>query len=135
MLSLLYPKVLPECKLQVILILSLLSATESLDTKINNPGEDLIKSENKESGNTEGIDDQEIKDSTDDSDTCLGTHPPFMKTNSKDSSALNECETSSSVIPEPPSSPSLASLPDEEEEFTPSLGLEGDDWVMSFTAI
>jgi len=104
------------------------SATESLDTKINNPGEDLIKSENKESGNTEGIDDQEIKDSTDDSDTCLGTHPPFMKTNSKDSSALNECETSSSVIPEPPSSPSLASLPDEEEEFTPSLGLEGDDW-------
>jgi len=104
------------------------SATESLDTKINNPEEDLIKSENKESGNTEGIDDQEIKDSTDNSDTCLGTHPPFMKANSKDSAALNECETSSCVIPEPPSSPSLASLPDEEEEFTPSLGLEGDDW-------
>ena len=34
----------------------------------------------------------------------------------------------SSVIPEPPSSPSLVSL-EEDEPGTPSLGLEDDDWV------
>ena len=92
------------------------TAVECLDTKRNEPGENVIKPENNNSGNTK---------STDNSDTCLEICPPFFKENNQDSSTVNKSETSLSIIPEPPSSPSLVSLPDE-EEFTPSLGLEGD---------
>ena len=49
--------------------------------------------------------------------------------NNKDSSVFDQSK-SSSFIPEPPSSPSLISLPDEEDELTPSLGLENDDLVI-----
>ena len=92
---------------------------------MNELGENVIKPENNNSGNTKS-NYVEITNSTDNSDTCLEICPPFLKENNKDSSTVNESETSSSIIPEPPSSPSLLSLPDE-EEFTPSLGLEGDD--------
>ena len=49
--------------------------------------------------------------------------------NNKVSSVFDQSK-SSSFIPEPPSSPSLISLPDEEDELTPSLGLENDDLVI-----
>ena len=94
------------------------------------PEEDLAKPENDESSSTKCNEDLEIKDSVDKSDTLLETHPPLLRENNKDSSTLSKCETSSSVIPEPPSSPSLSSLPDEDDEFTPSLGLEDDYWVI-----
>ena len=99
-------------------------AGESLDLKKDEPGDDLAQSENNESRNTKGSDGgKEISDA----DTEM--HPSFLMANDKDSSTVDKCK-SSSIIPEPPSSPSLASLPDEDDELTPSLGLENDDWVI-----
>lgn len=98
------------------------SAYERLDLKKDEPGDDLAQSENNESRNTKGSDgDKEISDA----DTEM--HPSFLMVNDKDSSTVDKCK-SSSIIPEPPSSPSLASLPDEDDELTPSLGLANDDW-------
>lgn len=70
---------------------------------------------------------QTNEDNTEESKADDGTYPPFFKESEPGSSKQEHCKNLS-VIPEPPSSPSLASL--EEDENTPSLGLEGDDWVM-----
>lgn len=87
--------------------------------------EDLKKSGNDEKDVAKHNDEQTNKDNTEESKTDVGTYPPFFKENDPFSS--KQCKMSS-IIPEPPSSPSLASL--EEDENTPSLGLEGDDWVI-----
>lgn len=89
--------------------------------------EDLKNSENDKSGDPKHSDDQEKDDSMEKSDANVETYPPFFRETDQGSSKHEQCK-SSSVIPEPPSSPSLVSL-EEEDENTPSLGLEDDDWV------
>ena len=92
---------------------------------MNEPGENILKPEDNDNSANTKSNDLEMKNNADNSNICLEIYPPFLKENDKDSSTVNESETSS-IVPEPPSSPSLVSLPDE-EEFTPSLGLDGDD--------
>lgn len=100
----------------------LIAASDSLDRKKVDTAEDnLKKSENDESGDAKHSDEQEKKESMERS------YPPFFRESDQGSSKHGQCKASS-IIPEPPSSPSLASL--EEDENTPSLGLEDDDWVM-----
>ena len=88
------------------------------------PGEKSAKDENDESCNTK-------RDDIDAEKTIanLENSPSRFMANNKLSSVLDQSK-SSSFIPEPPSSPSLISLPDEEDELTPSLGLENDDLVI-----
>ena len=126
----------------------LIAAGESLDRKKVDTAEDNFKeSENNESGDPKHHDDQEMKESMGKSEANVETYPPFFKESVQGSSKHEECKSSSiipeplsspslasheqckslSIIPEPPSSPSLPSL--EEDENTPSLGLEDDDWV------
>ena len=92
--------------------------------------EDLKKSENDEGvAAIKHNNEQTNEDNTEESIADVGTYPPFFKESEPGSSKQEQCKDKIlSVIPEPPSSPSLASL--EEDENTPSLGLEGDDWVM-----
>lgn len=100
----------------------LIVASDSLDRKKVDTAEDnLKKSENDESGDAKHSDEQEKKESMERS------YPPFFRESDQGSSKHGQCKASS-IIPEPPSSPSIASL--EEDENTPSLGLEDDDWVM-----
>ncbi|XP_078342670.1 E3 ubiquitin-protein ligase RAD18-like isoform X2 [Oculina patagonica] len=102
------------------------TASQNLDMKKIDPAkEDLKKSDNGEKGDARHNDEQTNKDNAEESKTDVGTYPPFFKENDPCSSNDKQYKTSS-VIPEPPSSPNLASL--EEDENTPSLGLEGDDW-------
>lgn len=102
--------------------------SDSLDRKKVDTAEDnLKKSENDESGDAKHSDEQEKKESMERSKATVGTYPPFFRESDQGSSKHGQCKASS-IIPEPPSSPSLASL--EEDENTPSLGLEDDDWVM-----
>ena len=94
------------------------SGSESLSVSRKcKPGEKLAKDENDQSCNTK-------RDDIDAEKTIAS----FMA-NNIDSSLLDQSK-SSSFIPEPPSSPSLISLSDEEDELTPSLGLENDDLVI-----
>lgn len=105
----------------------LIAAGESLDRKKVDTAEDnLEKSENNETGDPKHNNDQEKKKSMEKSEANVETYPPFFRESDQGSSKHEQCKTSS-IIPEPPSSPSLASL--EEDENTPSLGLEDDDWV------
>lgn len=105
----------------------LIAAGESFDRKKGDTAEDNFKkSENNETGEPKHNDDQEKKESMGKSEVNVETYPPFFKESVQGSSKHEECK-SSPIIPEPPSSPSLASL--EEDENTPSLGLEDDDWV------
>ena len=94
--------------------------------KVDTAEDNLEKSENNESGDPKHNNDQEKKKSMEKSEANVETYPPFFKESDQGSSKHEQCKTSS-IIPEPPSSPSLASL--EEDENTPSLGLEDDDWV------
>ena len=106
----------------------LIAALEGLDRKkIDTAEGNLKKSENNESGDPKHNDDQEKKESMGKSEANVETYPPFFRESDQGSSKHEQCKASS-VIPEPPSSPSLASL--EEDENTPSLGLEDDDWVI-----
>jgi len=106
----------------------LIAENERLDGKKDGTAEeDLKKSENDKSGDSKHSDDQEKNDSMEKSDANVVTYPPFFRGTDQGPSKYEQCKTSS-VIPEPPSSPSLASL-EEEDENTPSLGLEDDDWV------
>lgn len=106
----------------------LIAVSESLDRKkVDIAEEDLKKSENDESGDPKHSDDLEKNESTEKSEATVETYPPFFRESDHGSSQHEQCKTSS-VIPEPPLSPSLASL-EEEDENTPSLGLEDDDWV------
>lgn len=96
--------------------------SESLSvSKKCEPGEKSAKDENDQSCNTK-------RDDIDAEKTIanLENGPSSFMANNKVSSVLDQSK-SSSFIPEPPSSPSLISLPDEEDELTPSLGLENDD--------
>ncbi|XP_020611229.1 E3 ubiquitin-protein ligase RAD18-like isoform X3 [Orbicella faveolata] len=103
------------------------SVSESLDRKkVDTAEEDFKKSENNESGDPKHSDDQEKNESTEKSEATVETYLPFFRESDHGSSQHEQCKTSS-VIPEPPLSPSLASL-EEEDENTPSLGLEDDDW-------
>ena len=96
--------------------------------KQTDPAEEgLKKSDNDERGNAKHNDEQTNEDKVEESKTDVGTYPPFFKEDDPGSSKHEQCKASS-VIPEPPSSPSLASL--EEDENTPSLGLESDEWVI-----
>ena len=97
--------------------------------KVDPMEEDLKKSVQEESDNTKHTNKQEINDNMEISETCAQACQPFFKKSNPVSSNDDDSRTSS-IIPEPPSSPSLASL--EEDECTPSLGLEDDDWVMIF---
>lgn len=102
------------------------TAGESLDRKKVDTAEDnLEKSENNESGDPKHNNDQEKKKSMEKSEANVEAYPAFFRESDQGSSKHEQCKTSS-IIPEPPSSPSLASL--EEDENTPSLGLEDDDW-------
>ena len=97
----------------------LIAASESLDRKKDDTAEEDLKIlENDESGDPKH---------SEKSDANVVTYPPFFRETDQGPSKYEQCKTSS-VIPEPPSSPSLASL-EEEDENTPSLGLEDDDWV------
>lgn len=105
----------------------LIAAGERLDRKTVDTAEDnLKKSENNESGDPKHSDDQEKKERMGKPEANVETYPPFFKESVQGSSKHEECKNPS-IIPEPPSSPSLASL--EGDENTPSLGLEDDDWV------
>lgn len=95
--------------------------------KVDTAEDNLKKSENDESGDAKHSDEQENKESMERSKANVETYPPFFRESDQGSSKHGQCKASS-IIPEPPSSPSLASL--EEDENTPSLGLEDDDWVM-----
>ncbi|XP_022791441.1 E3 ubiquitin-protein ligase RAD18-like isoform X2 [Stylophora pistillata] len=98
--------------------------SERLDVSETNPtDEDLNK---KDQGNID-TNEQEINDNS--SESSDQTYPPFFKksTAPPDSSKGVNSRTCS-VIPEPPSSPSLVSF--EEDEGTPSLGLEDNDWEL-----
>ena len=102
-----------------------LSGSESFSvSKKCEPGEKSAKDENGESCNTK-------RDDLDAEKTIanLEKGPSSFIANNIDSSLLDQSK-SSSFVPEPPSSPSLISLPDEEDELTPSLGLENDDLVI-----
>ena len=102
------------------------SGSESLSvSKKCEPGEKSAKDENDESCNTTTSDDIDAEKTI----ANLEKGPSSFMANNKDSSVLDQSK-SSSIIPEPPSSPSLISLPDEEDELTPSLGLENDDLVI-----
>lgn len=72
---------------------------------------------------------QEIMESRKISQSRDQTYPPFFrKSTAAPGLSKDDNSRTSSVIPEPPSSPSLVSL-EEDEPGTPSLGLEDDDWV------
>ena len=72
---------------------------------------------------------QEIMESRKISQSSDQTYPPFFrKSTAAPGLSKDDNSRTSSVIPEPPSSPSLVSL-EEDEPGTPSLGLEDDDWV------
>jgi len=106
----------------------LIAASESLDRKNVDTAEDNLKKlENYDSGDEKHRDDRERKESMQESEVNVETYPPFFREHDKGSSK-HEQYKASSIIPEPPSSPSLASL--EDDENTPSLGLADDDWVM-----
>ena len=106
----------------------LIAASESLDRKKVDSAEDnLKKSETDEGDNVKHSNDQEKNDTMEKSEVNVETYPPFFRESVQGSSKHEQCK-SSSIIPEPPSSPSLASL-EEEDENTPSLGLEDDEWV------
>lgn len=105
----------------------LIAASESLERKKVDKSEDNLKKlENDDSGDAKHSDDQERKESMQGSEVNVETYPPFFRESDQGSSKREQCKASS-IIPEPPSSPSLASL--EEDENTPSLGLADDDWV------
>ena len=101
------------------------SGSESFSvSKKCEPGEKSGKDENGESCNTK-CDDIDAEKTI----ANLEKGSSSFMANNKDSSVFDQ-RKSSSFIPEPPSSPSLISLPDEEDELTPSLGLENDDLVI-----
>lgn len=101
------------------------SGSENLSVSKNcEPGEKSAKDENDESCNTK-CDDNDAEKTI----ANLEKDPSSFMANNKDSSTLDHSK-SSSFIPEPPSSPSLISLSDEEDELTPSLGLENHDLVI-----
>ena len=103
----------------------LIAASESLDRKKVDTAEDnLKKMENDESG--DGKHSDEKQEHMEKSEANVETYPPFFRESDQGSSRQEQCKTSS-IIPDPPSSPSLTSL--EEDENTPSLGLEDNDWV------
>lgn len=105
----------------------LIAASESLERKNVDTAEDNLKKlENDDIGDEKHSADQERKESIQESDVYIETYPPFFRESDQGSSKHEQCKASS-IIPEPPSSPSLASL--EEDENTPSLGLADDDWV------
>lgn len=106
----------------------LIAASESLERKkVDTTEDNLKKLENDDSGDAKHSDDQERIESMQHSEVNVETYPPFFRESDKGSSKHEQCNASS-IIPEPPSSPSLASL--EEDENTPSLGLADDEWVM-----
>ncbi|RMX41069.1 hypothetical protein pdam_00003304 [Pocillopora damicornis] len=99
--------------------------SESLEALKTDPtDEDVDKIDQDKSDTYE----QEIMESRKISQSSDQTYPPFFR-KSTAAPALSKDGNSrtSSVIPEPPSSPSLVSL-EEDEPGTPSLGLEDDDW-------
>ena len=103
-------------------------ASETLSVrKESEPGEESLKSENDDSLHL-SCDDRD----PDKSAASLATDSSLLVVNNKDPSTLNKSK-SSSVIPEPPSSPSLVSLSDEDDEFTPSLGLDNNDLVIKLS--
>ena len=105
----------------------LIAASESLDRKNVDTAEDNLKKlENDDSGDEKNSADQERKESMQKSEVYVETYPPFFRESDQGSSKHEQCKASS-IIPEPPSSPSLGSF--EEDENTPSLGLADDDWV------
>ena len=93
--------------------------------KTNPTDEDMDKIDQEKSDTYE----QEIMENRKISQSSDQTYPPFFRKNTA-APGLSKDDNSrtSSVIPEPPSSPSLVSL-EEDESGTPSLGLEDDDWV------
>lgn len=105
----------------------LIAASESLERKNVDTAEDNLKKlENDDSGDEKHSADQERIESMQKSEVYVESYPPFFRESDQSSSKHEQCKASS-IIPEPPSSPSLASL--EEDENTPSLGLADDDWV------
>lgn len=92
--------------------------------KTDSTDEDMDKIDQDKSDTYE----QEIMESRKISQSSDQTYPPFFKKSTALPGLLKDDNSrTSSVIPEPPSSPSLVSL--EDESGTPSLGLEDDDWV------
>lgn len=103
------------------------SVDEIMDGTEDNPGETVMQRDSKDmyTGNAEGTEalaDVEMTDKLPKRCTYSETQLPSLEP-----PKLNKYEALSSIIPEPPSSPSLLSLPDDDDEFTPSLGLEDDD--------
>lgn len=113
----------------------LLSATEIMNSTSNNPGENAMNTDSKDiyTDHTEGNNSPaEIKISENlPSERCTGaeTQLQCMQLNSNElSSTCGQSEIQASVIPEPPSSPILLPLSDDDQESTPSLGLgDADD--------
>ena len=101
----------------------LLSATEIMNSTSNNLGENAMNTDSKDvyADNTEGnnyCSPGEIKISDNSpSETCTGAETQLQCIQ------LNSNEIQASVIPEPPSSPILLPLSDDDQESTPSLGL------------
>lgn len=99
--------------------------SESLEALKTDPtDEDVDKIDQDKSDTYE----QEIMESRKISQSSDQTYPPFFrKSTAAPGLSKDDNSRTSSVIPEPPSSPSLVSL-EEDEPGTPSLGLEDDDW-------
>ena len=101
----------------------LLSATEIMNSTSNNLGENAMNTDSKDvyADNTEGnnyCSSGEIKISDNSpSETSTGAETQLQCIQ------LNSNEIQASVIPEPPSSPILLPLSDDDQESTPSLGL------------
>lgn len=111
------------------------SATEIMNSTSNNPGENAMNTDSKDiyTDHTEGNNSPaEIKISENlRSERCTGaeTQPQCIQLNSNELSlTCGQSEIQASVIPEPPSSPILLPLSDDDQESTPSLGLgDADD--------
>ena len=106
-----------------------------MNSTSNNPGENGMNTDSKDiyTDHTEGNNSPvEIKISENlPSERCTGaeTQPQCIQLNSNELSlTCGKSEIQASVIPEPPSSPILLPLSDDDQESTPSLGLgDADD--------
>lgn len=112
----------------------LLSVTEIMDSTSNNPGEIAMNTDSKDiyTDNTEGnYAPTEIKISDNlPPEKCSGveTQLQCIELNSSELSlTCGQSEIPASVIPEPPSSPILLPLSDDDQELTPPVGLDHDD--------
>ncbi|XP_015750430.1 PREDICTED: uncharacterized protein LOC107330310 [Acropora digitifera] len=106
-----------------------------MNSTSNNPEENAMNTDSKDiyTDHTEGNNSPvEIKISENlPSERCTGaeTQPQCIQLNSNELSlTCGQSEIQASVIPEPPSSPILLPLSDDDQESTPSLGLgDADD--------